>query len=137
MDAFINSFSALCDTIIPILVATVLICLIIVLIKVIKVLENVDDSLAKMPGTIDLVDKSIEKVQAPLDTVVKVSGSVDKAHDATVEAVKNAKDFVEKNSNQIIEKATDIKDKVVSFINKDKDDTDYYKEPSPEDIIGD
>ena len=78
--------------------------------------------------TIDLVDQSIEKVQAPLDTVVKVSGTVDKAHDATVSAVRNTKEYITKN-------AGDLKDKVISYI-RDDEKEEELKEPSPEDIIG-
>ena len=66
-----------------------------------------------------------------MDTVVKVSSTVDKAHDATVEVVKDATDYV-------VAHAGDIKEKVISFVN-DKTSpkqVDELKEPSPEDIIG-
>jgi len=128
MDAFIVAFRDLCNELLPILGAVCLVCVIILLIKLIKVLSSVDATLLKTHGTIDLVDRSIEKVQAPLDTVVKVSDTVDRAHDATIVAVKEAKDFVVKN-------AGDIKDRVVSYIKEDKEE-DEFKEPSPEDIIG-
>ncbi|MBQ2583408.1 MAG: hypothetical protein II577_05865, partial [Erysipelotrichaceae bacterium] len=91
---------------------------------------SVDSTLLKTHTTIDLVDQSIEKVQAPLDTVAKVSGTVDKAHDATLLAVKDAKEFVVKN-------AGDIKERVLAFVNEEsKKETEELKEPSPEDIIG-
>ncbi|MBQ1482478.1 MAG: hypothetical protein IIZ28_02795 [Erysipelotrichaceae bacterium] len=128
MDAFIIAFRDLCKDLIPILGAVCLVCVIILLIKLIKVMSNVDSTLLKTHGTIDLVDRSIEKVQAPLDTVAKVSGTVDKAHDATLAAVREAKDFVVKN-------AGDIKERVVAFV-KDDEKADELKEPSPEDIIG-
>ncbi len=128
MDAFIIAFRDLCKDLIPILGAVCLVCVIILLIKLIKVMSSVDSTLLKTHGTIDLVDRSIEKVQAPLDTVAKVSGTVDKAHDATLVAVREAKDFVVKN-------AGDIKERVVAFV-KDDEKTDELKEPSPEDIIG-
>lgn len=133
MDAFILAFRNLCDQIMPILSAIVLVCLIILLIKLIKVLTNVNNTLLKTHTTIDLVDKSIEKVQSPLDTVVKVSGTVDKAHDATISAVKEATDYVSAHAGE-------IKDKVTKFVNEvttsDKKAIDEYKEPSPEDLIG-
>ena len=131
MDAFIIAFRNLCSDIMPILGAIVLVCLIILLIKSIKLVGSVDSTLLKTHTTIDLVDKSIEKVQSPLDTVVKVSNTVDKAHDATIEAVKGAGEFVSSH-------ATEIKDKVLSFINVDdsKEKIDELKEPSAEDIIG-
>ena len=130
MDSFIVAFRNLCNEIMPILGATCLVCLIILLIKLIKVMSNIDLTLLKTHGTIELVDRSIEKVQAPLDTVVKVSGTVDKAHDATIEAAKEAKDFIVKN-------AGDIKERVSTYINDlKKEEIEETKEPSPEDIIG-
>ena len=129
MDAFIVALSNLCNQIMPILGAVCLVCVIVLLIKLIKVLDSTDLTLLKAHGTIDLVDQSIEKIQAPLDTVVKVSGTVDKAHDATISAVKEAKDFVVKN-------ADDIKERIVEFVKPDKKTVDETKEPSPEDIIG-
>ena len=129
MDAFIVALSNLCNQIMPILGAVCLVCVIVLLIKLIKVLDSTDLTLLKAHGTIDLVDQSIEKIQAPLDTVVKVSGTVDKAHDATISAVKEAKDFVVKN-------ADDIKERIVEFVKSDKKTIDETKEPSPEDIIG-
>ncbi len=130
MDAFIIAFRDLSRDLIPILGAACLVCVIILLIKLIKVLSSVNLTLVKIPTTIDLVDRSIEKVQAPLDTVAKVSETVDKAHDATLVAVKDAKEFVVKN-------ADDIKERVVAFINNnDADKKKELKEPSPEDIIG-
>ena len=130
MDAFILAFRNLCNDLMPILGAICLVCLIILLIKLIKVMASVDSTLLKTHETIDLVDKSIEKVQSPLDTAVKLSGTVDKAHDATLVAVKDAKDFV-------VNHAGDIKDKFVEIISDSgKEDLAELKEPSPEDIIG-
>lgn len=130
MDAFLLAFKNLCNVLMPILGAVCLVCLIVLLIKLIKLIDNVDVTLLKTHGTIDLVDRSIEKVQTPLDTVAKVSLSVDKAHDATIAAAKDAKEFISKN-------AGDIKDKVIAIINETPDKVDELKEPSPEDIIGD
>lgn len=129
MDAFIESFAVLTEEIKPILLAAVLVCLMILLIRLIKLTNSLTGVVSKTNGTIDLVDKTIEKVQKPLDTVGKVSETVDKVNDATVAAVSSAKDF-------IVKSAGDIKDKVVEYVNKDKE-IDEEKEPSPEDIIGD
>ena len=128
MDAFIVAFRDLSEDLIPILGAICLVCVIILLIRLIKLLSSVDSTLLKTHTTIDLVDRSIEKVQAPLDTAVKVSGTVDKAHDATVSAVKDAKDFVVHN-------AGDIKERVIGFVDGFTKEEEL-KEPSPEDIIG-
>lgn len=130
MDAFLLALENLCSEIMPVLGAVCLICLIILLIRLIKMVKSVDMTLLKTHGTIDLVDRSIEKVQSPLDTVVKVSATVDKAHDATLVAAKEAKDYLSKNAGE-------IKEKFVAFINeKDSNKIDELKEPSPEDIIG-
>lgn len=130
MDAFILAFRDLCNDLMPILGAICLVCLIILLIKLIRVMSSVDSTLLKTHETIDLVDRSIEKVQSPLDTAVKLSGTVDKAHDATLVAVKDAKEFVVKN-------AADIKDKFIEIVNESsKEEVNELKEPSPEDIIG-
>ena len=129
MDAFFIALENVCREIMPILGAVCLICLIILLIKLIKMVSNVDVTLLKTHGTIDLVDKSIEKVQTPLDTVAKISLTVDKAHDATIVAAKEAKDFISKN-------VVEIKDKVTEIINEKDTKIDELKEPSPEDLIG-
>ncbi len=130
MDAFILAFRNLCSDLLPILGAICLVCLIILLIKLIKVLSSVDETLLKTHVTIDLVDRSIEKVQAPLDTAVKVSSTVDKAHDAAINAVKEASDFIVSNAGE-------IKEKVLSYIGSDDEkNAEEEKEPSPEDIIG-
>ena len=126
MDAFIQSFSVLSEQLLPILGAVSLVCVIILILKLIKVLGSLDDTLLKSHGTIDLLDQSIEKVQAPLDTVVKVSNTVDKAHDATVQAVGSAKDY-------IVKSAETIKDKVVTYVNGETK-IEELKESNSEDI---
>ena len=129
MDAFILALRDLCKDLLPSLGATSLVCLIVLLIKLIRVMDSVDATLLKTHGTIDLVDKSIEKVQAPLDTAVKVSGTVDRAHDATLEAVKDAKEFVAKSAGE-------VKERISEIMKESSKETDELKEPSPEDIIG-
>lgn len=136
MDAFLISFADLCSMIMPILMAGVLISVICFLIKLTKAVEDIDKTVLKSHGTIDLVDKSIEKAQAPLDTLAKMSTTIDKAHDATVDTVNKAKEYVQNNSGDIkefvVRNAENIKEKVVSFVNREEE----LKEPSPEDIIG-
>lgn len=113
MDELLISLANFSETLIPILRAVVLLCVIILLVKIIKVMANLNVTLDKSNTTIDLLDESIEKVQAPLDTAVKLSKSVDKAYDTTVKVIDSTKDFVEKN-------AGDIKDKLISVIKSDK-----------------
>lgn len=112
MDAFIESFSKLSTQLLPILGAIALVCLIVILIKIIKTFSKLDVSVDKANNTIDLVDETLEKVQKPLDTAVKISGTVDKAHDATLNAISTAKEFVAK-------KAIEVKDKVLSSLDND------------------
>lgn len=128
MDAFIQSFSALSKQLLPILGAICLVFVILLIVKLIKVLTSVEDTLKKSHKTIDLVDESIEKAQAPLDTVIKVSKTVDKAHDVTVEAVGNAKDY-------IVKSAETIKDKVVTYVNGDCN-AKQLEESDTNDVIG-
>ena len=87
MDDLVLALNSVCEQFLPILGCAVLIALFIVFIKLIGLLKTVNETLLKSHKTIGLVDQSIEKIQQPLDTVVKVSGTVDKAHDATLKAV--------------------------------------------------
>lgn len=127
MDAFLRSFKDLSNELLPILGAIVLVCLIVLLIRLIKVAKSVDNTINKTHKTIDLVDETMEKVQTPLDTVVKVSKTVDKAHDKTIEVYEKGKDFVVKN-------AEGIKNKVVSLVSDDK--KEELQEQNPEDKLG-
>lgn len=130
MDAFIVAASDLSKQLIPILGLTVLIILIVLLAKLINLVKTVESTVKRTDNTIDLVDQSLTKVQAPLDTVVKVSHTVDKAHDATVKAVVETKEYLSKNAENIKSKVKDVADTLVSKTKKEP------KEPSPEDIIG-
>lgn len=110
MDAFIKSFSSLADELMPILGAVALVCVIILLIKLIKIFGGFNTTVDKANKTIDLVDETIEKAQAPLDTVVKVSHTIDKAHDATVAAVDAVKDMAVKAVKEVKNKVDDYID---------------------------
>ena len=111
MDAFIQSFSALSEQLLPILGATSLVLVIMILVKLIKIFGNLNITVDKANKTIDLVDESLDKAQAPLNTVVKVSHTVDKAYDATISAVSTAKDYV-------VKQALELKDKVLDDSSK-------------------
>ena len=116
----------ICAQLLPVLGVVVLILLMVLLYEVIKIVKRVNTTLDKAHLTIDLVDDSLTKVQSPLDTAVKISGTVDKAHDATVKAAKDAREFVVKNTEAVKEKLNEVLTK------KEKE----VKEPGPEDIIG-
>lgn len=118
----------ICSQLLPILGVVVLILLMVLLYEVIKIVKRVNTTLDKAHLTIDLVDDSLTKVQSPLDTAVKISGTVDKAHDATVKVAKDARDFVVKNAEV-------LKGKVNEAMSK-KEKEEEVKEPGPEDIIG-
>lgn len=112
-DDFIDACKVLSDKLLPILGAVALIVTIVVLFKLLTLLKTLNITLLKSHSTIDLVDESLEKVQAPLDTAVKVSHTVDKAHDATVKLVSKTKDAVIKNADV-------VKTKVNTAINSTK-----------------
>ena len=118
------------ECLLPLLGVLVLVALFIAIIEIIKLLKTTNETLVKTHGTIDLVDDSLKKVQEPLDSVVKVAKTVDKAHDATVKAVDDAKDYVVKNSKELKEKLTTIVE------NAKKEQTEEkIAEPSPEDML--
>ena len=129
MDTF-NTFSDIAQKLLPVFGVVVLLCVIILLIKLIKVLNSFDITVNKTNKTIDLVDESIDKIQAPLDTIVKVSNTVDKAHDATVSAVSTAKDFV-------VRTAVDAKNKVTEYLDEKKDNKEEIDNETNDEIVGD
>ena len=118
----------ICAQLLPVLGVVVLILLMVLLYEVIKIVKRVNTTLDKAHLTIDLVDDSLTKVQSPLDTAVQISGTVDKAHDATVKAAKDAREFVVKNTEAVKEKLNEVLTK--------KEKEEEVKEPGPEDIIG-
>lgn len=128
MDQFINAAGNLSNELLPTLGLIVLVLLIVLLFKLIKLVTTVIETVSRTHATIDLVDKSIEKAQVPLDTAVKLSGTVDKVHDAGVKLVSDSAEYLNKNKEE-------IKNKVDQAINKVKPEK-QVKVPSPEDIIG-
>lgn len=131
MDAFIIAAGELANQLMPILGLVVLIVLIVLLAKLIGLVKTLENTVKKTDSTINLVDQSLTKIQTPLDTVVKVSHTVDKAHDATLQAVADTRDYINKNAANIKSKVKDIADNIGSKMKKNDS-----KEPSPEDIIG-
>lgn len=117
-----------CSNLLPLLGVLALIALIIVLISLIKTLSKTNKFLSKTSGTVDLVDDSLKKAQVPLDSVVKVSESVDAAHDAVIKGINDTKDFVSKNADK-------IKNKLSSFTNNDETVDDEDLGPGPDDIL--
>lgn len=127
MDALISALQALSVQLLPILGVVVLILLIILLWRLAKLLKSLDVTIEKTHLTVDLANQSIDKMQNPLDTVVKVSGSIDKAYDAGAKAISQAKEYVANNADILKEKVSSLRNKPEEVI--------VHKEPSPEDIL--
>lgn len=103
VDDLIMALKTVSEQLLPILGAVVLICLILFLVKCIKFIVECTKRVQQLETTVRGVDQSIEKMQAPLDTVVKVSHTVDKVHDKTEAAVKQAASFVSANLENLKE----------------------------------
>lgn len=127
METFLLSTKEICQNVLPLLGVIALIAVIILLIEVIKTLKNANNFLNKTKGTVDLVDESIKKVQAPLDSAVKVSHTIDVAHDATIKGLGEAKDFISKNAETIKTKITNL--------TKNETKEENYDDSNPEDIM--
>ena len=119
-----------CRSLLPIIGVVVLIILAVVLIKIGRLLDTVNITVEKTHGSIKLVEETLDKVQEPVDTVVKVSKSIDKAHDAGVKAIDDAKVYVNKNIETLKTKVGELSDRLT----EKRTDTEL-KEPSPEDIL--
>lgn len=128
MDQLISALKALSEQLLPTLGVIALVVLIIFLLELVKAMKTLNVSLEKTHLTFDLANQSIDKIQAPLDTVVKYSGSLDKAHDAGAKALSQAKEYVAKNVDV-------LKEKVSSLRSKEEVKEIEAKEPSPEDIL--
>ena len=127
MDAFLLNLYTVCYELLPVLGVVALIVLIVALIKLAKLLGTVDVTLNKTHPSITLVERTLDKAQGPVDTVVKVSKSVDKAHDASVKAIDGARDYVVKNVEVIKEKINELALKEA--------EKGEIKEPNPDDSL--
>lgn len=101
IDELIVALSTVSKQLLPILGAAVLIFLIVFLRRCIRLIEECTNRIKQLESTVKGVDRSIEKIQAPLDTAVKVSHSVDKVHDSTEAALKQAVSYVASNLGTI------------------------------------
>ncbi len=101
IDQLIETLSMVCGQLLPILGAAVLIYLILFLKKGIEFLQECTGRMKQLESTVKGVDESIEKIQAPLDTAVKMSHTVDRLHDSTEAALKQAVSFVAENFGSI------------------------------------
>lgn len=129
MDNTLTNIKEVCSNLLPLLGLIALIVLIVLVIELIKTVKNANKVLDKTKITVDLVDDSIKKVQAPLDSAVKISHTVDVAHDATIKGIGEAKEFINKNADILKEKINELSKKELE--SKEKD----LKEPNPDDIL--
>lgn len=136
MDTFIWDLYEICNLLLPIVGVVVLVVLIVVLIKIGRLLDTANVTVEKTHGSIKLVETTLGKVQEPVDTVVKVSKSIDKAHDAGVKAIDDAKVYVNKNIENIRTKVDELSEKA-NEVKKEQEARKEEKlsEPSPEDIL--
>ena len=132
MDTFIWDLYEICSLLLPIVGVVVLVVLIVVLIKIGKLLDTANVTVEKTQGSIKLVEATLDKVQEPVDTVVKVSKSIDKAHDAGVKAIDDAKVYVNRNIENIKTKVDELSEKASE---SRKEEKAAVSEPSPEDIL--
>ena len=61
-------------------------------------------------------------------TAVKVSNTIDKAHDATIKGIEEAKEYVSKN-------ASEIKQKITKIVNSKDAETKQIQEPVANDVL--
>lgn len=101
LDDLLISLKVVCEQILPILGALVLVFLCILLTKLWKLMDSLTNTVNGLDPTLKQVNKSIEKAQVPLDTVVKYSHTLDKVHDKTADAFGKAADFASENIDNI------------------------------------
>lgn len=128
MNNILETLKDVCTNILPLLGVIAIVLVIILLVELIGAVKSANVALKKGSGTIDLVDESIKKVQAPLDTAVKVSNTIDKAHDATIKGIEEAKEYVSKN-------ASEIKQKITKIVNSKNVETKQIQEPVANDVL--
>lgn len=128
MNTFLETLNKVCTSILPLLGVVLVIIAIVLLIELIKTVKSANTALKKGTGTIDLVDESIRKVQVPLDTAVKVSETIDKAHDETIKRIDDAKEYLGKNAKV-------IKEKIVKLTNVNSKDIKRIVESDSNDVL--
>ena len=91
MEALLMDLKIVSEQLIPIVIVIVLVFLAIVLFRLGNLLSDGSDTMQSLKGSIKLVEKSLDKAQAPLDTIVKLSKTVDGAHDSAINLVEDTK----------------------------------------------
>lgn len=91
MDALLMDLKLVATQLIPIIVVVILIFLAIAIFRLGNLFSAGIETMQSLKGSIKLVEKSLDKVQVPLDTVVKLSKTVDGAHDSAINLVEDTK----------------------------------------------
>ncbi len=91
MEALLMDLKIVSEQLIPIVIVIVLVFLAIALFRLGNLLSDGSDTMQSLKGSIKLVEKSLDKAQAPLDTIVKLSKTVDGAHDSAINLVEDTK----------------------------------------------
>lgn len=91
MEALLMDLKIVSEQLIPIVIVIVLVFLAIALFRLGNLLSDGSDTMQSLKGSIKLVEKSLDKAQAPLDTIVKLSKTVDGAHDSAINIVEDTK----------------------------------------------
>lgn len=100
MSALLSDLQVVCQQLIPILIAVVLVVCAYALYKLAGVFSACIDTLYSLKGSVKLVEKSLDKAQAPLDSVVKISKSIDGATDSVVAFAQDTKNSLKNRSNK-------------------------------------
>ena len=91
MEALLMDLKIVSEQLIPIVIVIVLVFLAIALFRLGNLLSDGSDTMQSLKGSIKLVEKSLDKAQEPLDTIVKLSKTVDGAHDSAINLVEDTK----------------------------------------------
>jgi len=101
MDDLLLALQNVCQQLLPILGAAVLIFLCIFLKKLSDLIVQITATVKNLGPTLAKVDDSMAKIQAPLDTAVKYSNSLDRVHDKTSRLMGKATDFATKSLDRM------------------------------------
>lgn len=100
MDALLMDLKLISEQLIPIITVVVLILVAVAIFKLGNLFSSGIDTLVSLKGSIKLLEKSLDKAQAPLDSVVKLSKTIDGAHDSAISMVSQAKKSLTSKDNQ-------------------------------------
>lgn len=89
-DELLIALYNVCEKLLPILGAFVLIFLLVLLKKLMTFMDKLNTGMDSVNRTLIEVDRDVQQLRDPLNTAVKISHTVDEVHDASKEAAKQA-----------------------------------------------